>query len=79
MSNFENLRKQAKLFLRWHREEYYPVATRIRAVLPRYRHLSDRQVLAASFTLSDAQELIAREHGFESWQALTAGPRQSAW
>jgi catechol 2,3-dioxygenase-like lactoylglutathione lyase family enzyme len=73
VSNFENLRKQAKLFLRWHREEYYPVATRIRAVLPRYRHLSDSQVLGASFKLSDAQELIAREHGFESWQALKAG------
>jgi hypothetical protein len=73
MSNFENLRKQAKLFLRWHREEYYPVATRIRTVLPRYRHLSDSQVLAATFKLSDAQELIAREQGFESWQALKAG------
>jgi uncharacterized glyoxalase superfamily protein PhnB len=73
MPNFENLRKQAKLALRWHRERYYPVAARIRAVLPGYRHLSDSQVLAASFTLSDAQELIARQYGFESWQALKTG------
>lgn len=73
MPNFENLRKQAKLVLRWHREGYYPVAAQIRAVLPRYQHSSDSQVLAASFTLSDAQELIARQHGFESWQALKAG------
>ena len=26
MPSIHNLRKQAKLFLRWHRERYYPVA-----------------------------------------------------
>ena len=58
MPNLENLKKQAKLYLRWHRDRYYPVAARIRAVLPSYRHLSDVEVLAHSFRLSDAQELI---------------------
>jgi hypothetical protein len=42
-------------------------------VLPRFRHLSDRDVLAHSFKLSDAQELIARKTGFGSWEALRAG------
>jgi catechol 2,3-dioxygenase-like lactoylglutathione lyase family enzyme len=73
MPNLENLKKQAKLYLRWHRNRYYPVAARIRAVLPSYRHLSDREVLAHSFRLSDAQELIARKAGFESWEALRKG------
>jgi catechol 2,3-dioxygenase-like lactoylglutathione lyase family enzyme len=73
MPNLENLKKQAKLYLRWHRERYYPVAARIRAVLPRYRHLLDQEVLAHSFKLSDAQELIARKAGFESWEALRKG------
>jgi len=73
MPNLENLKKQAKLVLRWHRDRYYPVAAQIRAVLPRYRHLSDREILAASFKLSDAQELVARQAGFESWQALKSG------
>jgi catechol 2,3-dioxygenase-like lactoylglutathione lyase family enzyme len=73
MSSLENLRKQAKLYLRWHRDRYYPVAAQIRAVLPRYRHLSDAEVLATGFRLSDAQELVARQSGFESWQALKAG------
>ena len=73
MPNLENLKKQAKLYLRWHRDRYYPVAARIRAVLPSYRHLSDREVLAHSFRLSDAQELIARKTGFESWEALRKG------
>jgi catechol 2,3-dioxygenase-like lactoylglutathione lyase family enzyme len=73
MPNLENLKKQAKLYLRWHRDRYYPVAARIRAVLPSYRHLRDREVLAHSFRLSDAQELIARKTGFESWEALRKG------
>jgi catechol 2,3-dioxygenase-like lactoylglutathione lyase family enzyme len=73
MPNLENLKKQAKLVLRWHRDRYYPVAAQIRAALPRYRHLSDPEILAASFKLADAQELVARQHGFESWQALKTG------
>jgi catechol 2,3-dioxygenase-like lactoylglutathione lyase family enzyme len=71
--NLENLRKQAKQYVRWHRERYYPVAARIRAGLPRFRQLSDAQVLDANFKLADAQELVARERGFEGWQALKSG------
>ena len=56
MPNLENLKKQAKLYVRWHRDRYYPVAAQVRAVLPRYRDLTDRQVLAAEFKLSDAQD-----------------------
>jgi catechol 2,3-dioxygenase-like lactoylglutathione lyase family enzyme len=73
MPNIENLKKQAKQYLRWHRERYYPVAARIRAVLPRFRHLSDEQILDANFKLADAQELVARQMGFEGWQALKSG------
>lgn len=70
MHDIEQLRKQAKLYLRWHREQYYPVAARIRAALPRYSRLTDREILARPFQLSDAQELIARTVGFDSWEAL---------
>jgi catechol 2,3-dioxygenase-like lactoylglutathione lyase family enzyme len=73
MPNLENLKKQAKLYLRWHRDQHYPVAARIRAVLPSFRHLTDREILAHSFQLSDAQELIARQAGFDSWEALRKG------
>jgi len=71
--SLENLKKQAKQILRWHRNGYYPVAAQIRSALPRYRHLSDAQVLAQHFQLSDAQELVARQSGFDSWQALKKG------
>ncbi|MGA9528822.1 MAG: VOC family protein [Terriglobales bacterium] len=73
MPNFDNLKKQAKLILRWHREGHYPVAPQIRAHLPRFLNMPDSQILAASFKLSDAQELVARRHGFASWQALKTG------
>jgi catechol 2,3-dioxygenase-like lactoylglutathione lyase family enzyme len=73
MPNLENLKKQAKLYLRWHRDRYYPVAAQIRAVLPRFHQLTDQAVLAHSFKLSDAQELIAKKAGFENWEALLKG------
>jgi uncharacterized glyoxalase superfamily protein PhnB len=73
MPNLENLKKQAKLLLRWHRERHYPVAVQIREHLPRFANRPDAEILAASFRLSDAQELVARQEGFDSWQALKTG------
>ena len=73
MSNLENLRKQAKQYLRWHRERYYPVAAIIRKYLRRFRRFSDPEIPGADFRLADAQELVAREKGFEGWQALKTG------
>jgi catechol 2,3-dioxygenase-like lactoylglutathione lyase family enzyme len=46
------------------------VAAQIRGLLPRFLNMPDTEILAASFKLSDAQEMIARQHGFDSWQAL---------
>jgi uncharacterized glyoxalase superfamily protein PhnB len=73
MPNLENLKKQAKLILRWHRERHYPVAAQIRTLIPRFLNMPDAEILAANFKLSDAQEMVARQHGFNSWQALKAG------
>jgi catechol 2,3-dioxygenase-like lactoylglutathione lyase family enzyme len=73
MPNLENLKKQAKLILRWHREGRYPVAAQIRGLLPRFLNMADAEILASSFKLSDAQEMVARQHGFDGWQALKDG------
>ena len=73
MPSLENLRKQAKLILRWHRERHYPVAAQIRQLVPRFLNMSDSEILAASFKLSDAQEMVARQHGFDHWEALKTG------
>jgi catechol 2,3-dioxygenase-like lactoylglutathione lyase family enzyme len=84
MLNLDNLRKQAKLLVRWHRDRNYSVGGRIRA-LARYRNLTDVEALALKFPLSEAQEIIALEAGYASWAALKAGlagevqgPRKSA-
>ena len=80
MPNFDNLRKQAKLLVRWHRAGNHSVGGRIRR-LPRYRNLTDVEALALRFPLSEAQEIIALESGYESWAALKSGlptmPRES--
>src|SRR5688572_18055608 len=70
MSDIENLRKQAKRLVRWHRNGNHSVAARIRAALPEYRDASDGTILRSPFRLQTAHELIARELGFESWAAL---------
>ena len=77
--NLENLRKQAKLLVRWHRDGNYSVGGRIRT-LTRYRNLTDMEALALKFPLSEAQEIVALEAGYQSWAALKAGivtPKQS--
>jgi len=73
MPNLENLKKQAKLILRRHRERHYPVAAQIREHLPRFLNMPDSEILAANLKLSDAQELVARQQGFDSWRALKTG------
>jgi catechol 2,3-dioxygenase-like lactoylglutathione lyase family enzyme len=73
MPDLENLKKQAKLILRWHRQQHYPVAAQIRGLLPRFLNMPDSEILVASFKLRDAQEMVARQHGFDSWQALKTG------
>jgi len=73
VSSLENLRKQAKRILRWHRSGHVPVAAALRAGLPKLRALDDRAILAYPLRLADAQELVARDNGFSSWRALVEG------
>lgn len=73
MQNIENLRKQAKRLVRWHREGHHPVAEIIRTHLPAYAKFSDLEILAATFRLADAQELIAKQQGFSNWKSMLEG------
>jgi ankyrin repeat protein len=41
---------------------------RVKRHHPRFARLGDDQISAIKFALADAQFVIAREHGFESWQ-----------
>jgi catechol 2,3-dioxygenase-like lactoylglutathione lyase family enzyme len=73
MPHLENLKKQAKQLVRWHRQGNHSVAARIRAAFPRHREANDGEILAQRFTLGEAQLLLAREAGFETWAELTTG------
>ncbi len=73
MPNLENLRKQAKQLVRWHRAGHFPVAAVISAHSPKFVGLADAEILARDFRLADAQEVIARRAGFSTWQELIQG------
>lgn len=73
MIDLQHFRNRAKRFVRWHRNGYYPVAATIRAFLPKFRELNDPGIMSSRFKLADAQELVARSVGFESWSALRKG------
>jgi len=71
--NLENLRKQAKRLLRQVRARDADAPARIRSSHHTYRNSSDSEL--ASFSLQDAQLVIARELGFSSWPKLIAAER----
>ena len=62
MSRLDNLRKEAKRWLKALREPNHAAWTRFRAVLPG---------APAQPVLRDVQHALAREHGFENWAAFT--------
>ena len=70
--NLEQLKLQAKELLRAHRDGSIAAAARVAAHHPRYAGTPVTEVRAATIALSDAQLVLAREYGFESWPALRA-------
>ena len=68
-ANLEQLKKQAKSLL--HAAQGHDAAALRRfAALPAFAALSAAALGAAELALHDAQSVIAREHGFASWNAL---------
>jgi len=61
--NLEQFRKQAKELLKHRRDT--DVIRRIKKSHPRLREITEAQL--ETFSLADAQWVIAREHAFESW------------
>lgn len=74
MDELENIRKRAKQLVRDHRAGLITLPERIRQGAPKYAAMTDREILDARFTLGDAQQLIAAELGFASWDALVSAP-----
>lgn len=68
-ASLEQLKKQAKSLLRAARARE-PAAVRRFQALPALARKSPAELGAMSLALHDAQSVIAREHGFKSWNEL---------
>jgi len=67
--NLEQLKKQAKSLL--HAAKTNDVSAILRfATLPAFANMSTAELAVQNFALHDAQSVIAREHGFVSWNVL---------
>ena len=68
--NLEQSRKQAKELLKSFKAGDRKTLDHIRWDHPRFKGLSDKEIMAGKFQLADAQLVIARLHSFESWPKL---------
>jgi len=64
------IKRQSYELQQLHRDGKLAAAARIIANHPRYRNATAESVLAATLRLADAQLVLAREYGFQSWAAL---------
>lgn len=65
--SLEQYKKQAKDLVKQHKSGDAETLQRLKQVHPRFHGLQDADIARTKFTLTDAQFVIAREHGFESW------------
>ena len=70
--NLKHLKNQAKELVRDHHNGNLAAAHRIKEHLPRLAHSTPQSILAAEFSLQEAQHVLAREYGFASWKQLLA-------
>lgn len=70
--SLEQYRKQAKDLLHAHRAADPAALARIRRHHPTLHNLPIDKIPTSSFTLTDAQLILAREHNFESWPRFAA-------
>jgi len=65
--SLEQYKKQAKELLKAYRSADVETIRRVTRNHPRFEKLSEPGFEISKFSLADAQLVIAREHGFESW------------
>lgn len=70
--NLEHLKKQAKQLVNDHQAGQVEAFNRIKASFPRLVNASVHEIIAADFSLCNAQLVIAREYGLATWKELIA-------
>ena len=68
--NLNHLKNQAKKLVREHQAGRVEAFTRIKASFPPLTDASVHEILAADFTLCNAQLVVSREYGFKTWKDL---------
>jgi len=68
--NLAQLKRQAGELRRAHREGKRSAAARVAACHPRWKDQPPSVILANRLTVAGAQDIIAREYGFEGWPRL---------
>src|SRR5882724_2422895 len=68
--SLDHLKYQAKDLLNGHRARKLEAFTRIRQSHPKFAGRGDHEIQVARLSLSDAQLVVAREYGFQSWAKL---------
>jgi ankyrin repeat protein len=69
--SLEQYKKQAKELLKAYRSADVETIRRVKKNHPRFEKLSEPGFEISKFALADAQLVIAREHGFDSWPKFT--------
>src|SRR6478672_680450 len=69
--SLEQYKKQAKDLLKAYRSADVETIRRVKKNHPRFEKLAEPGFEISNFALADAQLVIAREHGFESWPNFT--------
>ncbi len=70
--DLQHIRKRAKQLLAEHRRGDRSAGDRIRHHLARFAGVAPSEILAADFSLQDAQHVVAREFGQGNWSRLVA-------
>jgi hypothetical protein len=77
-ANIDHLKYQAKDLLSAHAAHDSQAAQRMREFLPKFSKLPDAAIFDTPLKLADAQRMIAREYGFQSWATLRKHLEQPA-
>jgi ubiquinone/menaquinone biosynthesis C-methylase UbiE len=70
--HLEFLKKEAKALRALHKQGNLACCEQIRLHDKAFAHQSNEAILAAKFSINDAQRIIAREYGYASWATLKA-------
>jgi len=68
--NLEFLKKEAKTLRAHHRQGDSACCDLLRSNDSSYQTKTDTEILAARFSINDAQRIVAREYGYSSWATL---------